>query len=108
MVSSQSGVSDAPNPGCSGTITSNLSASDRMNGSQAPAPLAPCRIMSGGPAPPPLCLMLQPLPAIVDVVWPAILPHLLAEPAFQRPASYIASERLQIAAGASIMNQAFS
>src|SRR5262245_5362061 len=104
MVSSQSGVSDAPKPGCSGTITSHLSASERMKGSQAPAPLAPCRIMSGCPAPPRISLTLQSLTAIVDVAWPAILPHLLAEPAFQRLASYIARERLQIAAGASIMN----
>ncbi len=43
------------------------SASDCMNGSQAPAPLAPCRNSSGGPEPPRISLMLQPRTAIVVV-----------------------------------------
>ena len=38
MLSSQSGVSESPKPGCSGTITSNFCASSAMNGSHLPAP----------------------------------------------------------------------
>ncbi len=72
MVSSQSGVSESLKPGCCGTITSNFAASDCMNGSQAPAPLAPCRNSSGGPEPPRISLMLQPRTAIVVVACSAI------------------------------------
>ncbi len=60
MVSSQSGVSEAPKPGCSGTITSCRAARSAMYGSQPPAPPAPCRIRSGRPAPPRIRVMLQP------------------------------------------------
>ena len=39
-----------------------------MHGSQAPAPLAPCRNKSGGPEPPRISLMVQPRTAIFVVV----------------------------------------
>src|SRR6478672_5110994 len=52
MLSSHSGVSERPNPGCSGTITSKCSDSVLKKGSQTPAPRPPCRNKSGLPRPP--------------------------------------------------------
>ncbi len=61
MLSSQSGVSDAPKPGCSGTIRSYFSASMSMNGSQRGTPVAPCRNSSGSPLPLRIMRMRQPV-----------------------------------------------
>src|SRR5688572_7598637 len=52
MLRIQGGLSEAPKPGCSGTITSKLLDSVSKNGSQPGRPLAPCRKTSGGPEPP--------------------------------------------------------
>ncbi len=51
ILSSHSGLPDAPKPGCSGTITSWVSESLSMKGSQREAPLVPCRKRSGAPSP---------------------------------------------------------
>src|ERR1043166_7437535 len=59
MLSSQSGVSEAPYPGWSGTITSKRRDSRSMNGIQAETPSAPCRYNSGAPCPPRIILILQ-------------------------------------------------
>src|SRR6188508_3749771 len=61
MLSSQSGVSEVPKPGWSGTITSKCRDSRSMNGIQAETPSAPCRYNSGAPCPPRMILILQPL-----------------------------------------------
>src|SRR6185503_1603637 len=53
-------MSERPNPGCSGTITSYFSASDLKNGSQIPAPRPPCRKRIGAPLPPRMTCTLQP------------------------------------------------
>src|SRR5215471_1257046 len=66
MVSSQSGVSDSPKPGCSGAITSNFAASVFMNGIQA-APLASWRTTSARPDPLRIRRMLQPRIVILEV-----------------------------------------
>jgi hypothetical protein len=52
MLAGEGGVSEPPKPGCSGTISSKVSASLSMNGSQADAPRAPCRKIIGAPLPP--------------------------------------------------------
>ena len=66
MLSSQSGVSDSPKPGCSGAMTSNFCASCCMNG-RTLAPDAPCKTTSGLPAPPRISRMRQPRTASTDV-----------------------------------------
>src|SRR5271154_6069390 len=66
MLSSHSGVSDSPKPGCSGAMTSNFSASCCMTG-RTVAPDAPCKTTSGMPAPPRISRLRQPRTASTDV-----------------------------------------
>ncbi len=67
MVSSHSGVSDSPKPGCSGAITSNFFASRAMQGSQIPTPPPPCRKSIGAPEPPRMSRMRHPSIDIIEV-----------------------------------------
>src|SRR5260221_7592046 len=67
MLSSQSGVSEAPKPGCSGASTSWRAARSARKGNQ-PAPPPPCRNSSGRPVPPRISVMLQPRTEILVVV----------------------------------------
>ena len=73
MVSSHSGVSEAPNPGCSGASTSNRLANSAMQGSQMPAPPPPCSMSIGLPAPPRIRRMRQSPIAIISSVCLAIV-----------------------------------